>query len=125
MAREQHIGASEDWFIGEDKVLEFEIYGDDDVTLEDVATWAFRWVLRKQGESDAIVISKTTDDDITITGTFDPDPLVNTQKVEVAIEDTDTVNLQPGVYAHALKRTDDGQATINSYGKATLKKAAI
>ncbi len=126
MAREQHIGASQEWFIGEDKTFTFEIYSSGEATIEDVSGWAIMWVLRKQGESDAIVLTKTTGAaTITIDGTFNADPDTNTQRVNVLIADTDTDNFQPGTYLHALKRTTDGSETILSYGTATLKKAAI
>ncbi len=126
MAREQHIGASDEWFIGEDKVFAFEIYSADKATIEDVSGWALAWVLRQQGESDAVRLTKTTGAaTITITGSFNATPATNTQRVNVIIADTDTDNLQPGTYLHALKRTTDGSETILSYGTATLKKAAI
>jgi hypothetical protein len=117
VAREQHIGASEDLFIGEDKTLPFEIYSSDESTIEDVTGWAMSWVLRKIGESNAVVITKTTGGGtITITGVFDADHTLNTQRVNVLLTDDDTDHLQPGTYEHALKRTTAGSETILSYG---------
>lgn len=126
MARLQHLGASQDWFIGEDKTLPFEIYTSDEATIQDVSGWAMTWVLRRIGESNAIVITKTTGGStITITGVFNAVPTTNTQRTNVLILDTDTDNLQPGTYEHALKRTTSGSETILSYGTVELKKAAL
>lgn len=126
MARQQHLGASDDWFIGEDKTLAFEIYSSDEATIQDVSGWAISWVLRKMGDSNAVVITKTTGEStVTITGSYNATPATNTQRVNVLITDDDTDNLQPGTYEHALKRTTAGNETILSYGMAELKKAAL
>jgi hypothetical protein len=126
MARQQNIGDTEDWFVGEDKTIPFEVYSSDEATIEDVTGWAIQWVLRKTVGDDAIVLSKTTGAaSVTITGSYDADPAVNTQRVNVLISDTDTDNFQPGKYQHALKRTDDTFETILSYGDVHLKKAAL
>lgn len=126
MARQQHLGGSEDWFVGEDKTLEFEIYDSTGAAIQDVSGWAIQWVMRKVFDGNAIVISKTTGaGTITITGSYNSDPDVNTQRVAVAITDDDTDNLQPGQYEHALKRTTSGSETVLSYGQVHLKKAAL
>lgn len=126
MAREQHLGASEEWFIGEDKTIPFEIYSSDEATMQDVAGWALEWRLRKMIDSDAVLLTRTTGGStITISGTYNAVPATNTQRINVLIEDTDTDNLQPGNYQYALKRTTAGSETILAYGTVTLKKAAL
>ena len=52
------------------------------------------------------------------------DRATNTQRVIVAIADTDTAALAAGIYKHALKRTDEGSETILSFGDLVLQKAA-
>ena len=126
MARLQNLGDSAEWFVGEDKAIPFEIYTDDEVTIQDVTGFTMRWVLRKRKDDDAILLDKTTAGaTITITGSYNADPDTNTRRVNVIIADTDTEHFQPGRYYHTLKRTDAGLATVLSYGDAHLKKAAL
>src|SRR5262245_44889171 len=107
MAREQNIGNTQDWFVGEAKTLEFEIFSSDEVTMENVAGFGMQWVVRRNLEGDPIVINKTTvGGSITITGVYNADMDVNTQRVVVATFKSDTYRLQPGRYYHALKRVD-------------------
>jgi hypothetical protein len=107
MARRQNIGQSEDWFIGEDKTLPFEVYDG------------------SAADGDRVVLTRTTGGStITITGSFNADPDTNTQRVNVLVEDTDTDNMQPGRYYYVLRRTDAGNETVLAYGDIDLKKAA-
>jgi hypothetical protein len=48
---------------------------------------------------------------------------VNTQRVNVRVDDTDTDSLQSGLYMFWLWRTDDGNETVMAYGTAVLKRA--
>ena len=125
MAREQHIGGTEDWFIGEDKTLKFEIYDSTEEQITDVSSYAMAFYLRQHGGPDTRLLTKTTGaSTITVTGSHNADPDTNTQRTNVLIEDTDTDNLQPGLYTYALWRTDSGNETVLAYGTAVLKKAA-
>jgi hypothetical protein len=124
MARLQHIGASQDWFVGEDKTLQFEIYSADEATIEDVSTFALRFRLRHAIESDKVVLTKTTGGSgITISGVFNAAPTTNLQRTYVVIDDTDTDNLQPGKYQYSLWRTDSGNETVIAFGDVDLKLA--
>lgn len=125
MARQQNIGDTQDWFLGEDKTLKFEIYAEDDATIADITAYAFQWALRRKEDGQEIVLNKTSGAGIAITGAYDADPAVNTQRAEVTIADTDTDALEPGTYYHALKRTNADHETILSYGEAFLKRAAL
>lgn len=126
MARLQNIGTSEDWFCGEDKTLEFEIFSSDEVTMENMTGKAMQWVMRRGLEGDPIVVNKTTaGGTITINGVYNSDMDINQQRVRVAVARTDTYRLQPGRYDHTLKVVDPGNATVCSYGTVELKKAAI
>lgn len=125
MAREQNIGAADDWFIGEDKTIPFEIYSSDEATIEDISTFALAFYLRQIGGPDKRVLTCTTGaSTITITGSFNTDPDTNTQRANVIVADTDTDNLLPGKYSFSLWRTDDGNETVLAYGTAILKKVA-
>ena len=126
MARLQNLGNDDDWFVGEDKTLSFEIFSSDEVTMENVTGFAMQWVMRQGLEGDPILINKTTAGaTISITGTWNADMNINTQRVNVSVPRTDTYRLQPGKYYHALKRTDSGNQTVLSYGAVELKRAAI
>lgn len=103
------------------------------VTMLDCSTFAMSWVLRKKVNSpDPALITKTVGFGVTVTGTFDTDPITNTQYVEVMLEDTDTYDpngspsrhVKPGTYAYALKRTDDGSEGILAWGSFTFIQAA-
>jgi hypothetical protein len=119
------------WFIGEDKTLRFTVYSDTaHTTCVDVSGYALQYILRKgNSDSDPALITKATGGSgITITGSFNATPASNTQRVLVAIEDSDTSGLKPGSYQHALKRTDAGAETILFYSDedtaAVLTKSA-
>lgn len=125
MAREQHIGGSDHWFIGEDKTLPFEIYDSTEEQIQNVTGYAIGFYLRKILEGDPLVFSKTTGaSTITITGSYNADPDTNTQRINVLITDDDTDNLQPGQYQYSLWRTDSGSETVLAYGTVELKKCA-
>ena len=126
MARQQNLGMSAEWFVGEDKSLPFEVYSQDEATIENVTGWAMQWVLRRVQGGDDVKLSKTTSGGgVAISGTYNADPAVNTQRVTVTVADTDTQFFQPGLYMHTLKRTDAGFATVLAYGQVFLKKAAL
>jgi len=119
------ITADDGWHIGEDKRLEFTVYADADLTtVIDASAFALSWAIARTVAS-AILLEKTTGSGVTISGVFNADPAVNTQVVNVAIEDTDT---QPdtgdpwaaGGYYHELKRTDVGLEGILARGPVTL-----
>jgi len=110
------IAQSDNWFAGEDKSLRFLIVDEDDAPL-DVSSYALRWVL--EGLSGTDLLTKETGDGITVgdgNGTGDA--------VTVAIDAEDTADIYPGVYRHALRRTDDDNEQVLSYGDAHLRDAA-
>ena len=120
-------GADKRWFIGEDKILRFTIYTSEaETAIQDVSGYALAFDLRKGVDDSAALITKTTGaGDITITGTYNSAPGTNTQKVNVAIADTDTASLKAGDYEYSLKRTDDGSETVLVEGTATLLAATL
>lgn len=126
MALKATIGDADGWYVGEDKQLSYTVYTTNAKTvIQDVTGWALSWKLRKKrADADPAILSKATGGSgITITGTFNSDPAVNTQRVVVTIADTDTDALTPLGYWHELKRTTDGQETILAEGLAVLKQA--
>lgn len=96
------------------------------LTVEDVTGRAFSFTLRKKAKSTDVVMFKTTGSPggVTITGVHDPVQSVNSQRVEVQIDDTDTwdedasppVYVKPGKYDYAVKRIDEGLEKVHIYG---------
>jgi phenylpyruvate tautomerase PptA (4-oxalocrotonate tautomerase family) len=123
MAREQHLGATDDWFIGEDKTIPFEIYSSDEATMQNITGWALAFYIRQRDGSDKKLLTKTTVSGITIAGSYNADQSTNTQRATVSIDDTDTDHWQPGGYSYALWRTDASNETVLAYGTLHLKKA--
>ena len=98
---------------------------------KDVTGYALEWALCRSVETE-VLISKTTGAGIAIVGTYNIDPDVNTQRVEVQILRADTcdpsadpvVDVLPGKYVYAIRRTDAGSVDVLALGKLTLRKAA-
>jgi len=112
-------------FQGTDVTIEFTVLNDAETAAVDVSSWALSWMLKKSKshlDADA-KITKTTVSGITVAGTFNSDPTINTQVVRVAILDTNTETLASGSYFHELKRTNADNEAILSYGAFTLTKA--
>lgn len=142
MAYRRDITADDKVFYDTDNILKFRVWSGDPTAAEiaantatpqDVTGWTMSWTLRKKAKTaDPPLIYKTTSSGIAITGVFNADPLVNTQRVEVTIEDTDTydvsvspnVIIKAGMYEHALKRTDTGSEGILTWGTFKLLQAA-
>jgi hypothetical protein len=118
MAIKAPIAASDEWYAGEDKSLVFTIYQSNGTTAQDLTGWTLSWTL-KRFASDldvAAILTKTTVSGITLTT---PGSGVAT----VAVADTDTDPIVPGLYHHELKRTNAGNETVLSYGTAVLRQA--
>lgn len=139
--------------VGEDKSLDFELFdlsGVDqtaagfltpaELTVAitagtavpvDVSGFSFAWLLRTGDKATGDpLLEKSTAAGISIVGTYDADPAVNTQCVRVQLEDTDTaaadgsaVVIEPGGYRYSLKRMDAGAETIYARGKFKLSEA--
>lgn len=116
MSVEAPIPISDNFFIGEDRVLEFTVVDENDAAV-DITSYALEWVLRRKRGSPSADITKTTGSGITITD--GPNGVC-----EVAIDDTDTLTLSPEQYFHTLRRTDDGLETVLSFGDLFLQQAA-
>lgn len=149
MAYQRDITAADKVFFDTDRILSYEIFareltlaeqvalesGDDvDAPMQDVAGWELAWTLRKAPKTATALIDKASGGGgITVVGVFNVSRSLNTQRVEVLVEDTDTydpdvspeVYVKPSTtYAYALKRTDEGQEGILAWGGFTLMQAA-
>lgn len=132
MAIEFNITAADKFFLGEDKVIDITVLAADGVTPYNIVGLPLEWNLRKKDSaSDPALITKVP----TVTGVFNANPAVNTQKAHIVIasDDTDPLvtvglatpyKLKAGfAYRHSLKRKDAGNETIASYGSVTFLQA--
>lgn len=117
MAIEANIGHDDEFFLGEDKSLVFTIYQSDGTTVQDITGWSLSWMLKKRiADLDAAaLITKTTLNGIVLTSAA-------LGICTVTVNDTDTDTLEDDLYAHELKRTDDGSETVLSFGGVRLKR---
>jgi hypothetical protein len=112
------------WFVGEDKQLSFELL-DSSGNPVDASSMTLSWIVRRRAKDTGTpLISKTSGAGISVNGTFDAVRALNTQRVLVAVADTDTDALPSDTYQHALKRTDDGSEAVLCYGDLRLLQAA-
>lgn len=136
MAIQFDITASNQFFLGEDKILELTIFGADGVTPFDVAGIPLEWNLKKTDKaSDPGIITKGIGTGITIVGVYNAVPATNTQRVRITFASADTdpdvtsllatpYALKAGVaYRHSLKRKDAGNEGILSFGSFTFLQA--
>ena len=139
MAYTRDFTKEDDLFVGDDIALSFEVFEDDlevddegeyvSGTPIDVSAWTFLFVVRTTDTTPATaVLTKATSSGITITGTFDANHTSNTQRVVIAIPDTDTfsdlgaVLIPPKPYRYSLKRTNAGSEKTVARGKFVLQE---
>lgn len=97
-------------------------------TAKDIAGWAITFEIRKTpSTSGTALLSKTVGSGLTISGTFNSVLATSTQKVTLAVADTDivpaTFGANGGLFYYSLKRTDDTFETILAYGKIVIERA--
>lgn len=130
MSLEANITRDDRWHIGEDKKLRFPIYADADrAVCLDASGFALSWKLKTALTSGTVLLTKTSGSGIAVTGVFNADPAVNTQVVEVTIDDVDTqpdsgsALLDATTYYQELKRTDAGLEQVLAQGRVTFLPA--
>ena len=128
MAIEHHITEDDHMFVGDDRFIQISVYEDhEETTPLDVSGQELVWILKTKDNSSTVLIEKSTAGSpagITIQGSFNADPLINTQKVvvELAAEDSYSQASPPGTrltkkkYRYALKRVNDGARSTLMYG---------
>ena len=138
MAREFNITEANRYFLGEDKHLDLQVFGEDDATPLDVTGLPLEWSLKKKDKDpDPPIIGKSTSvgGGITVIGVYNAIPASNTQRVRIAIASDETdpfvtsllatpYTLKAGVeYRHSLKRRDTGNELVLSFGGITFMQA--
>ena len=113
-----NIDADDDFFLGENKRLVHVTYQQDKRTVQDISNWALSWMLKASlddDDEDALLVKTSSSGGIALTT---PTSGVST----ITIDATDTEDLTPGTYYHAVKRTDGGNKTVLSHGRIVLKR---
>lgn len=138
------ITAEDKVFFDTDQPVVFTIYAGNPTAAQvaagtavplDVAGFTLAFVVRKKPDSAVALIEKTNEgspSDISITGTYNVSPLINTQRIEVLLHDYDTydpsaspaVEIKAGNYHYALKRIDANAEKILTWGRFRLLRAA-
>lgn len=128
MAYTFNITEKDPLFAGAARVLIFTVYTDATTDaqilagvgiIQDVTGWTFRWRLNSRVTGN--LVEKTSVGGISIIGTYNADPLLNTQKVYVSISATDIVLTLDQKCDHALWRTNAGNETPLTDGFAVVK----
>lgn len=100
------------WFVGEDKGLVFTIVNQTTGLAENLVGWTLRWELALEQFGTELIV-KTTGAGITLTS---PAEGICT----VLVASGDTINLTPGTYYYALRKTNLGQFSEVAYGAVEL-----
>jgi hypothetical protein len=113
------------YVIGTDRIYRFTVYTNPDVrdTCLDVTGQALSFMVKRRiDDLDYLALITKATPTITITGTFDASPALNTQRILVPVADTDTDNLVEGTAVFELKRMDPGLEDRYSYGPFELER---
>jgi hypothetical protein len=121
VAVESTIGGSGLLFVGEDKILRFELYDpDDDTASIDMTGWTLLFDVRlKDNSADPAILSKTP----SLTGVFNAVRTSNTQRAIVTLTDDDMNLFKEKTYRWSWKRMDAGSETVLGWGDFTPQKA--
>jgi hypothetical protein len=103
--------ASRPIIIGNDQTAELIPVVDANGDCVDMSSWTIVFVVRAT-PTGSTLLSITA----SVSGTYNADPAVNTQKATAIIADTDTDGLTAGLRFYAWKRTDSGSETDLDYG---------
>lgn len=115
MTAKASILESDDWYVGDDYPLRYQLLDEDGEPI-DVSGYTCIWVFKERvGDPDALV-SKSTASGIDVSA--------GSGYIDVSIEDTDTDALEAMTGVIALKRTTSGSEETLAEGTAVLKKAA-
>lgn len=121
MAVESTIGGSGTMFVGEDKLLRFELISPTDATVAiDMTGWTMIFDVRAKDTSpDPAIVSATP----SIIGVFNALRTINTQRATVPLSD-DQLNLfKQKNYRWSWKRMDPGSETVLAWGNFAPQKA--
>lgn len=100
------------WFVGEDKTLQFTVYQADDVTIQNISGWTTVFELSQEPNTAPL---------FSIAGVIVSAP---NGLVDIAVPGTSTSGRTPGTFYYSFRRTNAGYGAILSHGKVILQRAA-
>lgn len=112
-----------EYFLGTDKVWDFIVWTSaDKLAVRDVANYHANFMVKRYAkDTDAEALLTST---ATVTGAYDDDPAVNTQRLTVTLTDDSTdEEITSGLAYWELKRTDSGSEAVLAFGTIQLKRA--
>ena len=112
MSRVHDIIRDDFWFVGEDKVLRFTVYQDDEIALENISGWTTSF----QMSNELLAAPFFTAAGVNI------DPLNGVS--EVTVPGADTLTNGPGLVYYSFRRTNSGSASVLVHGTIVLQRAA-
>lgn len=120
MAQKHDITADDRWFTNSDYAIDCYIKQSDLTTAQDVSSWAFSWLLKRNAsDADAnAILTKTSGAGITIV-----DGPAGHVQILIGAGDTDGT-VKDRMYVHELKRTDSGFEVPVITGLARLRRSA-
>ena len=130
MAYVNNIVAADPIYQGAARTLSFTVYTEATTDAQiaaglgaclDIAGYALRWRLRDRNGLQTTRITKATSGlGIVISGTYNADPAINTQRAVVSLTAADA-DLAPDTYDHGFWRTDSGSETPLCAGTAVVR----
>ena len=112
MAVETPITRSQEWFVGEDKAIDWTILQADEITPEDITDWTIEFIMTQRADEPPVVLLLIAELDTPASGTC-----------HITIPRAYTASLPDGTNYYALRRTDEDANTILAYGDAELLPA--
>lgn len=121
MAEESTIGGSGSLFVGEDKILRFELFAKSDpLVAVDMTGWDMVFDVRsKDNSAEPPIVSETP----SLTGVFNATRATNTQRGIVSLTDDDLNLFVARNYRWSWKRRDAGSETVLGWGTFGPQKA--
>jgi len=118
MAIQVHITDADNFFVGEDKILEYQVK-DTTGNIIDITGWSIEWVLREDPDTSTVLVTKDNGGNggLSITNAVNG-------IFQVTMDAADTSALPEGRYAYGASRTDTGLRGLLVYGDASLQIAA-
>lgn len=112
MAYSSPITSTHNWFVGEDKILQWTIYQTTALSSpQNLAGYTMQFLLARHYEDTPLLTKSVT----IVTST------AGTCRATIA--DTDTSTMAPKTYVYSLWRTNDGSEQVLAFGQAVLKEA--
>ena len=115
MSIEQPITSTDNFFLGEDKTITFDVTTAAGVSPQTMPGWALTWEL-KASAGGTVHITKTA----SLSSKFGTN-----DRATGTITDGNTEAIAAGAYFHVLRRTDAGSEQILAFGDVTLRESGL